>query len=31
MSIPTGEASVQFEPHRVHVYIDDRRVEGVAA
>ena len=31
MSVPTGEAAVTFEKRRLHVYIDERRVEGVAA
>jgi len=31
MSVPTGEAGLLFQPGRVHVYVDDRRVEGVAA
>jgi glycerol transport system ATP-binding protein len=31
MSVPVGGAGVVFEPRRMHVYIDERRVEGVAA
>jgi len=31
MSVPVGAAGVLFEPGRLHVYIDERRVEGAAA
>jgi glycerol transport system ATP-binding protein len=31
MSVPVGEAGLIFQPGRVHVYVDEHRVEGVAA
>jgi hypothetical protein len=30
-AVPDGEAGLRLEPQRVHVYVDDRRVQGVAA
>ena len=31
LSIPAGEAGLRFEPGRVHVYVGEPRVAGVAA
>ncbi len=31
MAVPVGEAGLTFQPGRVHVYVDEHRVEGVAA
>jgi glycerol transport system ATP-binding protein len=31
LAVPSGEAGLRFEPGRVHVYVGERRVAGVAA